>query len=94
MTYRQIDGIMLAPTTNMEVAPRDTQSISDIQIKGTTHGFMQDVLLVPIAERWQHGFMMYCAPKLFAPYHCSGYQGKEEKGDVQGKRRWKVYEQP
>jgi hypothetical protein len=76
----------------MEVAPMDTQSISDTHLKGTTHGFKQDVLLVPIAERWQHGFMMYWVLEVFAPYQCSGYQGKKEKEDVQEKRGWKVYE--
>ena len=46
---------MLVPMMGVEVAPTDSQTINDIQIKGKTHGSKQDVLLVFIAKIWQHG---------------------------------------
>jgi hypothetical protein len=58
---------MILPTTSVEVAPTDTQIKNDIQTKGKTHVSMQDVLLVPIGERWQHGLIMYAAPRFCTP---------------------------
>jgi hypothetical protein len=35
-----------------------------------------------------------CKRRDYQNYLWSGYQGREEKEDVQEKRGWKVYEQP
>ena len=69
MTYHPIGCVMLVPTMGMEVAPTDSQTINDIQIKGKTHGSKHDVLLLPIAKMWQHavhvlGTKVVCSMRL------------------------------
>jgi len=59
MMYHPIGCVMLVPTTGMEVTPTDSQTINDIQIKGKTHGSKQDMLFLPIAKMWQHGFHVF-----------------------------------